>query len=100
MTPNEILSQLFYGIIAIFSLLIALEFYHSRNGKLRILIIALFLCKLWVYGGSMVYHFLLDYNQIHKLDRIYIQLILNFPMVVVMVQLWGYIRNYKKKDAS
>lgn len=96
MTINETLSQIFYLIIVIFSVLIAWEFYKSRNGILRVLIISLFVAKVWFYGGAMIYHFLLDFNLIQKPDRIYVQLILSFPMVIVMIKLWGYIRLHNK----
>lgn len=96
MNFNEVLSQLFYAIILCLSIAVAWEFYKSKDGKLRVIIISLFLAKVWVYGGAMVYHALIDFGIIQKVDRIFIQLILNFPMVIIMLRLWKYIRIKEK----
>lgn len=92
MSFNESLSQLFYAVIILLAVLIAWEFYKSKDGKLRIIIIALFIAKVWVYGGAMIYHFLLDFGYIKHVDRIFVQLVLNFPMVAIMLRLWKFIR--------
>lgn len=96
MIGNEILSQVILWTIVIMSILIAHEFYKSKDGKLRILIISLFICKIWVYGGFATYNLLIDFGYINSIPAVYIRLILNFPMFIVMLKLWGYIRNREK----
>lgn len=98
MSVNEILAELFYMIIVAISCLIAWEFYNIKDGKLRIIIIWLFLTKIWVYGGAMIYHILLDFKYIDKVEPVVVRLILNFPMVIVMLRLYKYIRTEEYKS--
>lgn len=93
---NELLSQLFLLTIAVMSSLIAYEFYRAKDGQLRLLIIGLFVSKIWVYGGAFIYYMLIDLKIIGLIDPLLFRLILNFPMVVVMIKLWVYIRTHNK----
>lgn len=93
---NEFLSQAFLLVIVVMSALIAHEFYIAKDGQLRLLIIGLFLSKIWVYGGAFVYFMLIDLKFITPVDPLLFRLILNFPMVVVMIKLWIYIRLHNK----
>lgn len=93
---NELLSQLFLLTIAVMSALIAYEFYRAKDGQLRLLIIGLFVSKIWVYGGAFIYYMLIDLKIIGLIDPLLFRLILNFPMVVVMIKLWIYIRTHNK----
>jgi len=79
-------------VIVIMSGGIAWEFYKSRNGRLRQLIIALFVCKVWVYGGAGMFFIFWepDANSVLRM------LILNIPMMAVMLYLWKYIRMHNK----
>lgn len=92
MNFNEALSELFFCVVAVLAAMIAWEFFKTRDGKLRVIIIALFITKVWVYGGAMIYYLLLDFGYINKIEAVYIRLILNFPMVIVMLRLWKFIR--------
>ena len=87
MTPNEAISQIELWTVAILAAVIAYEFYKSVNGRLRILLIRLFVTKVWVYGGAAIYYLILP-----DIPFIYIRIILVAPMFIVMLQLWGYIR--------
>lgn len=78
------------------SALVAWEFYRSQNGMLRILIIALFLGKIWVYGGAFIYYQLTDMNLVDAPNPLMFRLILNAPMLVVMILLYRYIRTHNK----
>lgn len=93
---NEFLSQAFLVVIVITSALVAWEFYKSKNGVLRVLIIALFICKIWVYGGAFVYYQLTDMGLVNALDPLLFRLILNTPMLVIMVLLYKYIKTHNK----
>lgn len=93
---NEVLSQLFLLIIVIMSALVAFEFYKSKDGRLRILIIALFVTKIWVYGGAMIYYGMIDAGLWSKVNPLTLRLVLNAPMCIVMVKLWQYIRFHNK----
>lgn len=76
-------------VIAVFSAAIAIEFYKSKDGVLRILIIQLFVSKLWLYGGISIYYAWL-YGKVDT--DMYLITVLT-PMFVTMVQLFLYIRN-------
>lgn len=93
---NEMLSQTFLLIIVAMSALVAWEFYKSQNGMLRILIIALFLGKIWVYGGAFIYYQLTDMGIVKTRNPLLFRLVLNFPMLVVMTLLYRYIRTHNK----
>ncbi len=66
MTTEMIFSQgMFWGIF-IFSALIAYEFYLSRDGQLRILIIELFLSKCWCYGIAGAFYLFWDFGYLQR----------------------------------
>lgn len=96
MNLNEWLSELFLLVIVIMSALVAWEFYKSKNGQLRVLIISLFITKIWVYGGALVYYCLTDVGYMQHLNPLTLRLVLNFPMAVVMFKLWQYIRTHNR----
>lgn len=77
----------FYLTIAALSAFIAWEFWRSRDGRLRILVIRLFLAKILVYGGAAM---LLIFNGIGYPS--WLKVALNAPMFVVMIELYGFIR--------
>lgn len=92
MKIDEIISQIIFLGIAIFSLFIAYKFYESKNGRLRILLIELFIAKFWVYGGAATYYLLQNYGYIPHWPPVYIRYALNLPMLYVMFRLWNFIR--------
>ena len=92
MNIDLILIEIVLWTIAIMSGLIAYEFYKSRDGRLRVLIISLFLCKVYLYGGSAVW-FLFSSAGNWTLVR---ALLFNVPMFIIMLRLWGYIRTHNK----
>lgn len=86
------ISQLELVAIAALSAFIAWDFYRSKDGRVRVLMIRLFASKIWVYGGAALYYWLFpDQNML------WVRAILNLPMVIVMFQIWGYIRLTNKK---
>lgn len=89
MTTEFAITELMLLVIAGFSAFITWEFYKSRNGRLRILIIELFLAKIWVYGGAFILYLIVD-NM-----TAWMRLALNVPMFIVMLRLYGYIRGLK-----
>lgn len=93
---NEALSQSFLLIIVIMSALVIWEFYKSKDGQLRILIISLFVAKIWVYGGAFVCFALIDLEVIAPVNQLLLRLVLNAPMCFVMIKLWQYIRLHNK----
>jgi hypothetical protein len=85
---NPILEVLLIGIV-LFSALIAWEFYRSVDGKLRKLIIALFVTKFFLYGAYLFCAVLdLEFTG-------WMRVLFNFPMFVVMIELYRYIK-FKK----
>lgn len=83
----DIIFIIFCLTIAVLSVFIAYEFYKSKDGRLRILVIRLFLAKVFVYGGAAA---LLMFHGINY--PIWIKVALNAPMFVVMLELYAYIR--------
>lgn len=92
---NEFLSQAFLLVIVVMSALVAWEFYKSKDGQLRLLIISLFVCKIWTYGGAFAYYALNDAGLLN-INILVFRILLNFPMMVVMIKLWKYIRTHNK----
>lgn len=89
MNIYEILLQIFLWTIAVLSGIIAYEFYTSKNGRLRLLMIELFCAKVFVYGGAAVWYL------IHPGQYAIVRICLNLPMFFVMLKLWGFIRRNK-----
>jgi len=85
------IALLFLAVIAVLSGFIAYEFWRSKDGRLRVLIIRLFLSKVWVYGGAAII-----YGLELPFEQWFVRLLLNAPMFIVMIQLWGYIRTHNK----
>lgn len=81
------ITELFLIVIAVFSALIAYEFYNSKDGRLRVLIIRLFVAKVWVYGGAAIV-----YMANLPLNEWVVRFVLNLPMFIIMLQLWEFIR--------
>lgn len=78
--------------IAVLSAFIAHQFYISKDGRVIILMIRLFCSKIWVYGGAALYYWLFPHE-----DIILVRIVLNLPMVIVMFQIWTYIRLNNQK---
>ena len=87
---NLILIELILLTIVVMSGLIAWEFYKSRNGQLRKLLIALFACNVYLYGGAAIWFFFLPPST----DGLMRAIILNTPMMIIMVNLYKYIRKH------
>lgn len=89
MNIDLILTEIVLWTITILSALIAHAFYISKDGKLRVIIISLFIAKIWVYGGSALYFLIFATPDRITLIRV---IGLNAPMFMVMLRLWKYIR--------
>jgi len=87
-------SELLFISITLFSMLIAYEFWKSKDGRLRVLIIELFIAKVWVYGGGGIYYYLRAIGYLPYLSLWWI-LALNAPMCWVMFRLYKFIRQKK-----
>lgn len=88
MNTWDLTLMVFCFTVSLLSAFIAWEFYKSKDGRLRILIIWLFLAKVIVYGGAAV----LILFQGHNYPS-WVKVALNAPMFVVMIELYGFIRN-------
>lgn len=86
------LSQIELLTIGLLSAFIAFDFYRSKDGRLRVLMIRLFVSKVWVYGGAALFYWLMPYGNI-----VWARPILIAPMFLVMLQLWSYIRLNNRK---
>lgn len=82
--------ELILGVIVATSGLIAYEFYRSVDGKLRVLIIQLFITKIFVYGGAAAFFLIYPPDSLALIRAV----VLNLPMFWVMVKLWKYIRTH------
>jgi len=92
MITSEIISQLLFWSIVIFSGVIAYEFYRSKDGRLRILIIELFLAKMWCYGVAGTYYLLWDLHHVSSDNALWLRIVCNLPMFIVMLRLYQFIR--------
>lgn len=92
MTTSEIISQFLFWAIVAFSGIIAYEFYKSKDGRLRVLIIELFLAKMWCYGIAGTYYLLWDLHQVHSDNALWLRIVCNLPMFIVMLRLYRFIR--------
>jgi len=93
MKTELLLIQIALWVIVLISAGLVREFYTStKTNGLRLRMIALFSCKIWIYGGAAVI-FLIWPPTGNALFRI---LLLNTPMVIVMLWLWGYVRTHLK----
>ncbi len=87
MNTWDITFVIFCFTVALLSAFIAWEFYKSKDGRLRILIIWLFLAKVLVYGGAGTLFLLHGVNY-----PSWLKVALNAPMLIVMIELYGFIR--------
>jgi hypothetical protein len=90
MTLEEVISQILFWSIGIFSAVIAWSFYKSVNGRLRILMIRLFCCKVWLYVGAALW-FLIIYKHT-TISFVYIRIVLTLPMAITMFHIYRFIR--------
>lgn len=82
---------MFWGIV-VFSYFIYLEFKRSKDGRLRILIMELFLAKIFVYGVAGAYYLAWDILAFPDNYSLLLRLVINAPMVIVMWKLYWFIR--------
>lgn len=82
-----IILQIFLWTIVLVSGFLAYEFYRIKDGRLRVLMIRLFIAKVLVYGGGALFQLgIIDFpGNIYKI-------LINLPMFLVMLQLYKYIR--------
>lgn len=83
----ELVNFITLWTIGMISAGIAYEFHKSQDGRLRVLIRRFFIVMVWVYNGAAILYSLFD-----PITFVYIRLFLITPLVVVMLQLWGYMR--------
>lgn len=95
LTVEEIISQIIFWTIVVLSVNIAWLFYKSQDGRLRVLVIELFLSKIWVYGLAATYYLCLDFGHFRDLNVIWVRIICNAPMFWIMLKLRNYIVNKK-----
>jgi len=88
-------SQIMFWGITVFSCMIWWEFYKSRDGRMRVLVLYLFGSKTFIYGGAGLFFLLYDFGYFRDFPQLYLRLILNAPMIVIMVEWYRYIK-YKK----
>lgn len=95
LTIEMLCSQIMFWTIAIISWLIAWEFYKSKDGRLRVLMIEFFISKVWVYSFAGLFFLLWDFGYFRDVDQIWVRLGCNVPMFIIMLKLLSYIRNKK-----
>lgn len=87
---EEILSQILLWSISLLSAFIAWEFYTSKNGRLRILMIRLFVSKTWVYGSAAIWFMFFDAQYSNLFP--YVRVLITLPMAITMFQIYTFIR--------
>lgn len=95
-----ILSQLIFWGVVVFSFLIYLQFKRFKDGKLRLLIMELFLAKMWCYGVTGLYYLFWDANYFHDWNLIVLRIFCNIPMLITMARLYFYIKRQNKLAKS
>jgi len=94
MKTELLLIQIVLWTITLVSVGIVREFYVStKTNGLRARMIGLFVCKIWIYGGAAIIFLIWPPADGSALFRI---LLLNAPMFIVMLWLWGYVRTHLK----
>jgi hypothetical protein len=89
---NLVISVILFSVVVAISLVLFNVFRRTINGKLRVLMMQLFITKVWTYGASAVY-FVLQYNNLMMwLKPQWFRVIAVVPMVWVMLRLYQYIR--------
>lgn len=58
MKPDLFIAQMLYGIMAAIAFILAYQFFISKNGILRRLMIFHFLCQCWSTGWSGLWFFM------------------------------------------
>lgn len=89
------LAEMIFFIISAISALVILAFWNAKGDhKLKWLLIELFGAKIWVYGGSGIYLYLVTFSTTN-LSLIPALIIINTPMVIVMYRLYKFIKKSK-----
>lgn len=102
---DMILSQIMFWGITLYAAIICYRFYQTVDGKLRVLMIELFISKIWAYAIAGLFFLLWDMGYLDNFPQIYMRLVCNLPMLIVMYRLERYIRpggdlhNPNKKSA-
>lgn len=94
-TIEMILSQIMFWTIALTSGILAYEFYKTKNGRLRVLMIEFFISKVWVYSFAGAFFLLWDFGYLHGINQVWMRLCCNAPMFIIMLKLLGYVRGRK-----
>lgn len=92
MIYEKIASQIMFWTIVVLAWLIFYEFKRSVDGKLRILIMELFLAKVWAYGLAGLYFLFWDFGYFQTTSVLWLRLIVNLPMFWVMIKLYRFIK--------
>lgn len=93
MNTNLLIIEIVLWTITSVSAGLTWEFYTStKTNGLRARMIGLFACKVWIYGGAAVI-FLIWPPDSRALLRV---MVLNLPMFIAMLWLWGYVRTHLK----
>lgn len=94
-------SQFLYILMGLISLFIAREFWKSRDGVFRKLMIFFFLAQFWVVGASASYYFLTEKFNVSTYYFGVIRLLALLPITISMVLIFIYLaRKNKKKNGK
>lgn len=89
------ISQLVFWSIVIGCLIASYYFYKSKDGRLRVLIIGLFLSVGWAHGVAGAYYLAYDLKLVGDWT-VGIRILCNAPLALMIIRFVDYIRNVTK----
>src|SRR5260221_8311956 len=94
MLYSLVVSEILFSITYIIAFFVFLEFFKSRDGILRKIMIAYFLVEVFVYLSSAVY-FLLFYLKLTSLNIDTFAIVVTVPKVWVKIWLLSWLKKGK-----
>lgn len=92
MSDNLFISEIIFLVIGAISLSVALEFYRSKNGMLRKIMITYFLVEVFIYLASGIYFWMAEVGHT-GLAIGYFRVMVITPKMLVLLWLLYWLRN-------
>jgi hypothetical protein len=100
MSWDLFIAELLFLIIGGGSLLLSLDFYYSKNGRLRKLLMWFFFSQFWVVSISGVYYFFTEKGFSFPIEFGVVRIIALTPMAIIMLLIRKYVRESKSKNKN
>lgn len=96
MTENLFFSEIMLMIVVCIAAMTARQFFKTKNGVLRKLMIAYFSVEVYVYGSSALYFWLLEKTSFRMgIDAFRVMVLL--PKAIVMMCIFWYLGKKSKQ---